>query len=352
MFKVILIAVFTLLGIAVITIFSTQASEKWSVAEVIRTPDESFANLPDYPFEPNYVESLGYRIHYVDEGPRDGQIILLMHGQPSWSYLYRHMIPQLVSAGYRVIAPDNVGFGKSDKPLNPNDHSYQMHIDVMSNLVDELKLENATLFAQDWGGLIGLRVVAEKPDRFARVMLSNTALPAAKGLQAWLGYPLFRLSVWNEGDIQKLDPDNFSFSKWVAYARHTERFDFEGLFQRATTRTLPQESLAGYSAPFPNNDYIAGVRMFPTLVASQLRQNQKVMDDFFSQWNKPLITAFGADDKLMEGRDKVWQNTVPGAQGQAHTLVKDGSHFIQDDQPDEMSRLLLEFIQNNPLPTL
>lgn len=346
-----LIKILMLLGflavVCSVLVIVSQASDKWQVAEVIRTPESQFQNLDDYPFKANYVDSLGYRIHYVDEGPRDGQVILLMHGQPSWSYLYRHMIPQLVDAGYRVIAPDNVGFGKSDKPLNPSDHSYQMHIDVMSNFLDEIDVTHVTLFAQDWGGLIGLRVVAERPDRFARIMLSNTALPAAKGVKAWLGYPLFRLSVWKEGDVQSLE--NLTFTKWVAYARHVKQFDFTGLFQNSTTRTLSKKALAGYAAPYPSNEYTAAVRMFPSLVASQLRQNQKIMDEFYRNWNKPLITAYGADDKLMKGRDKIWQMNVPGAKGQKHTLVKDGAHFIQDDQPEALSQLLSEFIENNPL---
>jgi len=349
MLKIIGLLALLVVAIAVILVFSFQASEEWSVGEVVRTPDSAFENLPDYPFSANYVDSLGYRIHYVDEGPRDGQVVLLMHGQPSWSYLYRHMIPLLANAGFRVIAPDNVGFGKSDKPLKTSDHSYQMHIDVMSNFVETLDLKNVTFFGQDWGGLIGLRVVAEQPSRFSRIMLSNTTLPTAPGVQGWLGFPLFRFSVWREGDVQELDSssEDFSFQKWVAYARHTRNFDFQGLFQRATTRTLSDEALGGYAAPFPSNEYIAAVRIFPTLVASQLRQNQKVMDDFYANWDKPLITAFGSDDGLMAGRDKLWQTMVPGAKGQAHTIVKGGHHFIQDDTPVELSRLLIDFINNN-----
>jgi haloalkane dehalogenase len=349
MLKIVSLIILLTIAIAVTIVFLSQASEKWSAGEVIRTPDSAFENLKDYPFTANYVDSLGYRIHYVDEGPRDGQVVLLMHGQPSWSYLYRHMIPLLTNAGFRVIAPDNVGFGKSDKPLKTSDHTYQMHIDVMSNFVEKLGLENVTYFGQDWGGLIGLRVVAEQSSRFSRIMLSNTALPAAPGIQGWLGYPLFRLSVWKEGNVQSLDSGSgsFNFQQWVAYARHTDNFDFTGLFQNGTTRTLTDEELAGYSAPYPSNKYIAAVRIFPTLVASQLRQNQKVMNDFYANWDKPLLTAYGADDTLMAGRDKVWQDTVPGAKGQAHTLVDSASHFIQDDTPEEISKLLIEFINNN-----
>lgn len=349
MLKIFGLFIVIIIVLATVFVLSSQATEEWSVGEVVRTPDQHFENLPDYPFAPHYLDSLGYRIHYIDEGPRDGQVVLLMHGQPSWSYLYRHMIPLLSDAGFRVIAPDNVGFGKSDKPVNPDDHTYQMHIDVMSNFVEQLQLENVTFFGQDWGGLIGLRVVAEQPERFSRIMLSNTALPAASGIKGWLGFPLFRLSVWKEGNVQQLNTEgeSFSFTKWVAYARHTDNFDFVGLFQRATTRKLSEEDLAGYAAPFPSNEYIAGVRMFPTIVASQLRQNQKVMDEFYASWNKPLLTAFGTDDIIMDGRDKVWQTTVPGAKGQPHTLVKGAHHFIQDDTPDEISDLLIAFINNN-----
>ena len=349
MLKIISYLLLTVIVIAVSAIFTFQASEKWALSKVIRTPDKYFENLSDYPFSPNYVNSLGYRLHYVDEGPRDGQVVLLMHGQPSWSYLYRHMIPLLANAGFRVIAPDNVGFGKSDKPLKASDHSYQMHIDVMSNFIDELDLQNATLFAQDWGGLIGLRVVAERPDRFARIMLSNTTLPAAPGIQGWIAYPMFNLLVWKEGDIQKLDTNDeeFNFYKWVAYARHTDNFDFQGLFQTATTRTLSPEALAGYAAPFPNNEYIAGVRAFPGLVPSQLRQNQKVMDNFFANWEKPVLTAFGSGDTLMAGRDKYWQEQVPRGKGQAHTLIDAAGHFIQDDKPERLSTLLIDFINRN-----
>ena len=349
MFKLVSLVMLAIIVTAVLVIFFSQASEKWSVGEVIRTPDDAFDNLEDYPFTPNYVDSLGYRIHYVDEGPRDGQVVLLMHGQPSWSYLYRHMIPVLANAGFRVIAPDNVGFGKSDKPLKSNDHTYQMHIDVMTNFVKQLALHNVTYFGQDWGGLIGLRVVENSPEHFSRIMLSNTALPAAPGIKGWLGFPLFRLSVWKEGNVQALDTntESFSFTQWVAYARHTENFDFEGLFQKATARTLTDKQLAGYSAPFPSNDYIAAVRVFPTLVASQLRQNQKVMDNFYANWDKPFLTAFGSADLLMAGRDKIWQTSVPGAKNQPHTLVEGAKHFIQDDTPEELSQLLIEFINDN-----
>ena len=336
-----------LVVVASLYVMLNQPSEAWSVGEVIRTPDEAFQNLPDYPFAPNYVDSLGYRIHYVDEGPADGQVVLLMHGQPSWSYLYRHMIPLLANAGFRVIAPDNVGFGKSDKPLKQSDHNYQMHVDVMTHFVDALALEQVTFFGQDWGSNIGLRVVAERPSRFARIVLSNGTLPAAPGVQGWLGPHVLDLLVWLEGDVQALDPNGYSFQRYVAHMKTAKTIDLGAAFQRGTTRTLSEEDLAGYSAPYPSEQYAAAIRIFPTIVASQLRQNQRVLDEFYANWDKPFLTAFGTDDALMAGRDKVFQALVPGAKGQPHTLIEGGAHFIQDDVPEALAQIVIDFVNSN-----
>lgn len=348
MIKWMLGIVLSLLALAIIAVLSLQASTSWKTAETIRTPDERFANLTDYPFAPNYVEIEGYRIHYVDEGPRDGEIILLMHGQPSWSYLYRHMIPPLADAGYRVIAPDLVGFGRSDKPLKQSDHSYQMHVDVMTAFAQQIELQGATLFAQDWGGLIGLRMVAADQDRYARIMLSNTGLPAASGIRGWIGYPIIRFAAWREGKPDSVDDNGeFRFTRWIAFARHSENFTLPSLFQGATTRTLSDAELAGYAAPFPDETYRAATRIFPMLVPSQLRQNRKVMDEVFAKWDKPLITAFGDSDPVTAGGDKVWQETVPGAAGQPHTTIEGGNHFIQEDKPEELVEILIDFIDAN-----
>ncbi len=347
-----LLIIIVLAAIVVGGVFALQAPTKWTPGEVVQTPDEHFENLDGFAFAPNYVEALGYRVHYVDEGPKGGEVILLMHGQPSWSYLYRYMIDDLAAAGYRVIAPDLVGFGRSDKPLKQSDHSYQMHVDVMTEFVRQLDLNGITLFAQDWGGLIGLRIAPEVPDRFARIMISNTGLPAAGGVQGWIGYPLFKIMVWREGKPETLAAADgeFSFTRWVAWARHVDHFDIEGLFQSATVRDLSPEELAGYRTPFPDETYQAAIRIFPTLVPSQLRQNQRVMDEFYANWEKPFITAFSDSDPVTRGRDVPFQELVPGAQGQAHTTVADGSHFVQEDQPEELVRLLIEFIENNPAP--
>lgn len=340
--------IIALVGLGIGLVIALQAPTSWKPGESVRTPEARFADLPDFAFAPNYIEIDGYRLHYVDEGPRDGEVILLMHGQPSWSYLYRHMIPPLAAAGYRVIAPDLVGFGKSDKPIRQSAHSYQMHVDVMSAFAAELDLQGVTLFAQDWGGLIGLRMVAEAPDRYARIMISNTGLPAAKGVQGWLGYPMIRFLVWREGKPETIDDNGaFRFTRWIAYARHSPNFDLPALFQSATTRTLSEDELAGYAAPFPTEEYRAATRIFPMMVPSQLRQNQTVMDEVYANWDKPFLTAFGDSDPVTAGGDKIWQEIVPGAQGQPHTTIIGGSHFIQEDKPEELVDLLIVFIEEN-----
>ena len=333
----------------VLAVLALQSSSEWEPGPVARTPDERFANLPDYPFAPHYTEISGYRVHYLDEGPRDGPPILLLHGQPSWSYLYRHMIPPLAAAGYRVVVPDLVGFGKSDKPTRQSDYSYQMHVDVMTDLVRQLDLQDATFFGQDWGGLIGLRVVAEEPDRFARIMISNTGLPAAGGIRGWVGYPLFRLAVWREGEVQELDAgeEDFSFPRWVAYARTADDFDMQGLFQTATTRELSAAELDGYAAPFAGEEHLAGARSFPYLVPSQLRKNDQVRREVYGQWTKPFLTAFGDSDPVTAGGDVVWQDSVPGARGQPHVTVENASHFIQEDQPERLVELMIALIEGN-----
>jgi len=344
--KILAAVLLVTLGITALVVASFQSSPEWSTGEVVRTAEARFAGLPDYPFEPHYAEALGYRLHYVDEGPRDAAPILLLHGQPSWSYLYRHMIPPLVAAGHRVIAPDLVGFGKSDKPIRQDDYSYQMHVDVMTAFVRSLDLRGITFFGQDWGGLIGLRVVAEEPDRFARIMISNTGLPAAGGVLGWLGYPLFRLAVWREGKVESLGgvSSEFSFARWVAFARTTSNFDMKGLFQTATTRALSEEELAGYAAPFPGESFLAGARIFPFLVPSQLRENDRAMREVFDHWDRPFLTAFGDSDPVTAGGEVVWQERVPGAAGRPHDRIAGGGHFIQEDRPQELVERMLALI--------
>ncbi|MEL6894194.1 MAG: haloalkane dehalogenase, partial [Actinomycetota bacterium] len=213
----------------------------------LRTPDDRFADLPGYPFAPNYVEvddlddaepGGTLRVHYLDEGPADGPVVLAMHGEPSWSYLYRKMIPTFVDAGLRVIAPDLVGFGKSDKPTATSDYTYARHVAWMqAAIIDHLDLRDATFFGQDWGGLVGLRLVAENPDRFARVIIGNTGLPT--------------------GEHAPSD----AFLAWQNFSQTTEVFDIGFLLQSATTTELSSGEVAAYDAPFPDDTYKAGARI-------------------------------------------------------------------------------------------
>ncbi|WP_428263703.1 haloalkane dehalogenase [Haliangium sp.] len=299
--------------------------------DILRTPDERFADLPGYPFAPHYVDVGGVRIHYLDEGPAaDAPAaaagpVLLLHGEPSWSYLYRTMIPVLTAAGLRAVAPDLVGFGRSDKPAAQSDYTYQRHVDWMRGFLDATELTDITLFCQDWGGLIGLRLVAEHPDRFARVITANTFLPT--------------------GD--RRPPD--AFLAWQQYAKTTPELHVGGIIQRATTTQLSDEIIAAYDAPFPDDSYKAGARVFPALVptapddpaSEPNRRAWKVLE----QWTKPWLTAFSDQDPITRGADAVFHKLIPGAQGQPHTTIEGGGHFLQEDRGPEIARVIVDFVR-------
>ncbi len=294
--------------------------------KLLRTPDERFENLPDFPFEPHYVEVDGIRIHYVDEGLKDAEVILLMHGEPSWAFLYRHMIPILVKAGYRAVAPDLVGFGRSDKPTEKSDHTYHKHVDWITKCVKLLDLQRITLFCQDWGSLIGLRVAIENQDRFDRIVLSNGGLPT--------------------GEQNMTD----AFMRWRDFSRNSPVFDIKFIVQGATTTELSNDILNGYEAPFPDDTYKAGARIMPSLVPispddPESETNKKAIEKF-RQWKKPFLTAFSDSDPVTRGGDRFWQENVTGAQGQNHTIIKDAGHFVQEDKGPELANLIIEFIKN------
>lgn len=297
--------------------------------QFLRTDDARFEGLTDYPFAPNYVEvddteGSSLRVHYVDEGPGDAAPVLLMHGEPTWSYLYRHMIPPLMAAGHRCVAPDLVGFGRSDKPTEQADYTYQRHVDWMISVVEQLDLKGITLFAQDWGGLIGLRLVAAMPERFARIVVGNTALPT--------------------GD-QPMGP---AFESWRAYSQKVEDFNAGRIVYGGTTSKLTETEVAAYNAPFPDDGYKAGARKFPMLVpstpddpaAAPNRAAWKVL----SGLEIPVLTTFGADDKIMAGIEKVFQKMMPGAAGQDHVVLPDAAHFLQEDVGPELARRIAAFI--------
>ena len=315
---------------------------------VFRTPDERFENLKDYPFAPHYLEvdsKLGkLRMHYVDVGPRDADPVLLMHGEPSWSYLYRKMIPSLAAAGRRVIAPDLIGFGRSDKPAKRSDHSYPNHVDWMMQFITELDLKNITLFCQDWGSLIGLRLVTGAPDRFARVVAGNAALPAGPGKDG-----IVIGGQWNQPDPNAELKFEEGFMGWLKYSQTVPEFDCGLILQVATIRKLTGAELDAYRAPFPDERYKAGPRVMPTLVRSQMATNRKAWK-VLGKFDKPFLTAFSDSDPITSGGEKVFQKRVPGAKGQPHTIIKNAGHFLQEDASEQLATLINSLIAANPAP--
>jgi haloalkane dehalogenase len=297
--------------------------------KVLRTPDARFEGIEDYPFAPHYVEiadadGTALRIHYVDEGPRNAPPVLLMHGEPSWSFLYRKMITGLVARGHRVIAPDLIGFGKSDKPAEQADYTYERHVAWMSAWLGKLDLSQITLFCQDWGGLIGLRLVAAFPERFARVVTANTGLPVGTG--------------WSEG-----------FRAWLEFSQKVPVFPTSFILNGGSTRELTPAEQAAYDAPYPDETYKSGARIFPTLVPitpehASVAEN-KAAWAVLEAFEKPFLTAFSDKDAVSAGGEKVFQARVPGAKGQKHTIVAGGGHFLQEDAPDELVTIIDTFIK-------
>ena len=291
--------------------------------QVLRTPDERFLDLADWPFAPHYQvlameTGSPLRLHYVDEGPLDGAVVLLMHGEPSWAYLYRKIIPSLVAMGHRVIAPDLIGFGRSDKPAQRADYTYERHVAWMSEWLTALDLTDITLFCQDWGGLIGLRLVAAFPERFAGVVAANTGLPVGTG--------------WSEG-----------FKSWLDFSQRVPELPIGFILNGGSGRDLSAAEIAAYEAPFPDETFKAGARQFPLLVPitaehASVAENQAawaVLETF----DKPFLTAFSDGDQVTRGGDAVFQQRVPGGKGQPHVTLS-GGHFLQEDSPTEIAALL------------
>jgi haloalkane dehalogenase len=298
--------------------------------QVLRTPDEQFESLPGYGFDPHYVDVPDgdggrLRLHYVDEGPADGTPILLLHGEPSWSYLYRTMIPVITAAGMRALAPDLVGFGRSDKPARREDYTYQRHVDWTRSLLDALDVAPLTLVAQDWGGLIGLRLVADRPDRFARVVAANTFLPT--------------------GDR---DPGD-AFRAWQRFSQETPSFDVGRIVSGGCTTDLSPEVVAAYDAPFPDDSYKSGARQFPILVPTSPDDPASAANrdawDVLRTWTKPFLTAFGDQDPITAGADKALQAEIPGCQGQPHTTIEGAGHFLQEDRGEQLAGVVCSFVR-------
>jgi haloalkane dehalogenase len=333
--------------------------------KALRTPDERFENLPGYPFAPNYTEvpdgeGGSLRIHHVDEGPPNGDIVLCMHGQPSWSYLYRHMIPILTGAGLRVIAPDLVGYGRSDKPGALEDYTYNRQVEWMTAWLVANDTNNATFFGQDWGGLIGLRMVAENPDRFARVMIANTGLPCPTGVSAERNEAIreFRRTAPTptlpEMAQQLGNPDperpERTFAYWQKYTWDTEDPPVGMLIAgNVDGRTLSPEEAAAYDAPFPDASYKMAVRAMPsqvpTLSDDPSLPAQERAWEVFTKWEKPFLCAFADNDPVTGGGDRPFRERVPGAQGQPHTTIEGGGHFLQEGRGDVLANLIVDFVK-------
>ncbi|MDB5433444.1 MAG: dhlA [Caulobacter sp.] len=290
--------------------------------QVLRTPDDRFEGLADWPYAPQYLDIIDangpLRLHYVDEGPRNGTPILLLHGEPSWAYLYRNIIPGLVARGYRCIAPDLIGFGRSDKPAARADYTYERHVEWMSVWLQALDLTGVVLFCQDWGGLIGLRLVAAFPERFAAVAVANTGLPTGAGLTP-------------------------GFQNWLTISQTIPQMPIGLLLNGGSGRELSAEEIAAYDAPFPDETFKEGAREFPKLVPvtpehASVAENMaawKVLEAF----DKPFVTAFSDGDPITKGGEAVFQSRVPGTKGQPHVTLS-GGHFLQEDSPAEIVALL------------
>ncbi len=288
--------------------------------EIHRTPDPRFAGIPDYSFEPHYFElSDGLRVHFIDEGPRDGVPVLMMHGEPTWSFLYRKMIGPVVDAGYRVLAPDLVGFGKSDKPTDRATFSYLGHVAWMREWFEALDLEPVILACQDWGSLIGLRLVAAMPENFAAVVLSNGGLPAGQ------------------------EPPE-AFAKWREFSKVSPVFPVGSIIQNATVGTLPDAVVAAYDAPFDTEASKAAARIFPSLVPlgkNIATPDQQAAWAVLEKFEKPFTCCFSDADPITKGGAKPFMERVPGARHDLHRTLS-GGHFIQEDDPEGFVEAILE----------
>ncbi|MEO8888968.1 MAG: haloalkane dehalogenase [Jatrophihabitantaceae bacterium] len=303
--------------------------------QTVRTPDERFADLPDFDYAPHYAEvpdqdGGALRMAWVQDGPADGEPILLLHGEPSWSYLYRHMIPVLAASGLRVIAPDLVGFGRSDKPTRPSDHSYARHVEWVRALAfDVLELRDVTLVGQDWGGLIGLRLAAEHPDRFVRLVAANTGLPTGD-------HPM--PDIWH------------AFRQAV---RTAAVLDIGRFVQGGCVRPMTDEVRAGYDAPFPDESFKAGPRTMPDLVPTSpddpATEANRAAWATLSTLPTPVLAAFSDRDPITGPMAPIITATLPGAHGREHPVIADAGHFLQEDSGAELAERIVEFIAATPV---
>lgn len=335
----------------------------------VRTPDSMFENLPDWNYEPKYLEIDGLRQAYVDEGPKDGQPVLLLHGQPSWSYLYRHMIPVLSAKGYRVIAMDHLGMGRSDKPIELEYHSFDNHLSRLDTFIKELELKNLTVFMQDWGSVLGLYLAGSDATVFDRIILGNGGLPVIekpypfpddleksnrKFDRMFNMIPDKQMSFFDEDGNSILPVNDGSeeaggFSQWMAYAYYYPEFQASRMVEALTFNALADEEKAAYDAPFPARITMAAPRSFPNLL-NDLVGKSEAKKMALTTYQKPFLTIFGRNDPGLAGDDtEEWvANNIPGAKAQRHIVFNDASHFLQDDKGKEIAEIIANFINENP----
>ena len=300
----------------------------------LRTPDQQFQNLPHFPWEPHYAdvpdgEGGTMRVSFLDENADGPETVLMMHGEPSWSFLYRKMIPVFIAAGYRVVAPDLPGFGRSDKPASRHDYTYQRYVDWMEAWLKTIDLHQITLICQDWGGLIGLRLACALPGRFSRIVAANTGLPTGDG------------------------PVTEAFLNWRKFSLEVEDFDVASIIAMGCEKPITDKVAAAYNAPFPDDTYKEGARIFPSLVpidpndpaAPANRAAWKILES----WEKPFLTAFSDKDPITRGGERIFRDRVPGTRNHSHATITGGGHFLQEDCGEEFARIVVEFIQGNPV---
>jgi len=302
--------------------------------EILRTPEDRFADLADFPYDPRYTDVASgegdatLRVAHVEDGPDDGPVVLMLHGEPSWSFLYRKMIPRLAAEGLRAVAPDLVGFGRSDKPAAVGDYTYARHVAWMTSWLAANDSSGVTLFCQDWGGLIGLRLVGEHPERFSRVVAANTFLPT--------------------GDI----PIGDAFLAWQRYSQEAPSIPIGAIVNAGCVSELPPETIAAYDAPFPTEAHKAGARAFPLLVPTQpddpAAAANRAAWEVLREWKRPFLTAFGDSDPITHGADRRLQEAIPGCAGMKHTTVEGAGHFCQEDRGEEYARIVADLVAATP----
>ena len=337
--------------------------------DFVRTPPSCFDGLPDWSYEAQHVEIEGLRQGYVDEGPMDGPVILMLHGQPSWSYLYRHMIPSLTARGYRAIAMDHLGMGLSDKPVDLDYHSFENHVARLAAFIDALGLQDITLFAQDWGSIIGLYLAGDDLERFSRIVIGNGGLPIVEAIaelpsdietsnaefeQTLTSIPERQPPFFDEEGNPLLPVGGGSgtepFGQWMGYARFAEGFKASLMLEALTFESLSDREEQAYDAPFPNRIAFAAPRIFPSL-RNELVGITQERRDALTRYERPFLTIFGGNDPGLsgEGDGQAWMMAeIPGAQTQPHVRFPDASHFLQDDKGPEIADRIVEFIEANP----